>query len=129
MQSMETLADDFVKVKPTFLIAVPRVFNKIYAGIHQKMEEEGGLSWNFLIALWKLTRKYRLKEGKVGLSTKLMYSIGSKLVFSKIKERFGGKLLGSITGSAQMNEEVTSFLETLVFRYTIVTGWAKHRQL
>lgn len=109
MQSMESLADDFVKVKPTFLIAVPRVFNKIYAGIHQKMEEEGG----FKLKLFKNTliaaRKYRLKEGHVGPGTKLMYWIGSKLVLSKIRELFGGKLLGSITGSAQMNEEVSSF--------------------
>ena len=109
MQNMETLADDFVKVKPTFLIAVPRVFNKIYAGIHQKMEDEGGFKLKLFNSSVKAARKYRLNDGKVGLSTKFMYWIGSKLVFSKIKERFGGNLMGSITGSAQMNEEVTSF--------------------
>ena len=109
MQSMESLADDFVKVKPSFLIAVPRVFNKIYAGIHQKMHEEGGFKLKLFNSSLKAARKYRLNQGRVGLDTKLMYWIGSKLVFSKIKERFGGELLGSITGSAQMNEEVTSF--------------------
>ncbi|WP_066217657.1 AMP-dependent synthetase/ligase [Formosa haliotis] len=109
MQSMETLADDFVKVKPTFLIAVPRVFNKIYAGIHQKMEDEGGLTLKLFNSSLKAAREYRLKNGNVGLSTKLMYWIGSKLVFSKIKDRFGGQLKGSITGSAQMNEEVSNF--------------------
>ena len=109
MQSMESLADDFVKVKPSFLIAVPRVFNKIYAGIHQKMHEEGGFKLKLFNNSLKAARKYRLNQGRVGLDTKMMYWIGSKLVFSKIKERFGGELLGSITGSAQMNEEVTSF--------------------
>jgi long-chain acyl-CoA synthetase len=109
MHSMETLADDFVKVKPTFLIAVPRVFNKIYAGIHQKMKEEGGFKLALFTSALKAARKYRLNNGQVELGTKIMYWIGSKLVFSKIKERFGGKLVGSITGSAQMNEEVTSF--------------------
>ena len=109
MQSMESLADDFVKVKPSFLIAVPRVFNKIYAGIHQKMHEEGGFKLKLFNSSLKAARKYRLNQGRVGLDTKMMYWIGSKLVFSKIKERFGGELLGSITGSAQMNEEVTSF--------------------
>lgn len=109
MHSMETLADDFVKVKPTFLIAVPRIFNKIYAGIHQKMEEEGAYKLKLFNSSLKAARKYRVNNGSVGLATKLMYWIGSKLVFSKIRERFGGKLLGSITGSAQMNEEVTSF--------------------
>ena len=109
MQSMESLADDFVKVKPSFLIAVPRIFNKIYAGIHQKMHEEGGFKLKLFNSSLKVARKYRLNQGRVGLDTKMMYWIGSKLVFSKIKERFGGELLGSITGSAQMNEEVTSF--------------------
>jgi len=109
MQSMETLADDFVKVKPTFLIAVPRVFNKIYAGIHQKMEGEGGFKLKLFNKTLKAAREYRLKEGKVGIGTKLMYGVGNKLVLSKIRERFGGKLQGSITGSAQMNQEVTNF--------------------
>lgn len=113
MKSMETLADDFVKVRPTFLIAVPRVFNKIYAGIHQKMEDEGGLKLQLFKSSLKAARKYRLNEGKVGLGTKLMYWIGSKLVFSKIKERFGGRLMGSITGSAQMNEEVANFFSDI----------------
>ena len=118
MNSMETLADDFVKVKPTFLIAVPRVFNKIYAGIHQKMEDEGGFKLKLFKGSLKAAREYRLKEGRVSLGTKIMYWIGSKLVFSKIKERFGGKLLGSITGSAQMNEEVSSFFADIgIFVY------------
>jgi long-chain acyl-CoA synthetase len=109
MQNMETLADDFVKVKPTFLIAVPRVFNKIYAGIHQKMDDEGGFKLKLFNKSIKAARKYRLNQGNVDMGTKLMYWIGSKLVFSKIRARFGGQLEGSITGSAQMNEEVTSF--------------------
>lgn len=109
MQNMETLADDFVKVKPTFLIAVPRVFNKIYAGIHQKMDDEGGFKLKLFNKTLKAAREYRLKEGKVGIGTKLMYGLGNKLVLTKIRERFGGKLQGSITGSAQMNSDVTSF--------------------
>ena len=72
MQSMDSLADDFVKVKPTFIIAVPRVFNKIYAGIHQKMEEEGGFKLKLFNKTLKAARAYRLKEGKAGLGTKLM---------------------------------------------------------
>jgi long-chain acyl-CoA synthetase len=109
MVSMETLADDFVKVKPTFLIAVPRVFNKIYAGIQQKMKDEGGFKLKLFQSSLKAAREYRLNEGRVSMNTKLMYWVGSKLVFSKIKERFGGDLKASITGSAQMNDEVTEF--------------------
>ena len=43
MESVNTLGEDFLKVRPTYLIAVPKVFNKIYDGIQAKMHEEGGL--------------------------------------------------------------------------------------
>jgi len=43
MESVDTLAEDFLKVRPTYLIAVPKVFNKIYDGIQTKMHEEGGI--------------------------------------------------------------------------------------
>ena len=77
------------------------------------MEDEGGLKLQLFKSSLKAARKYRLNEGRVGLGTKLMYWIGSKLVFSKIKERFGGRLMGSITGSAQMNEEVANFFSDI----------------
>ncbi|WP_207687858.1 AMP-binding protein [Desulfonema limicola] len=44
MDTIATLGDDMAKVQPTFLIAVPRVFNKIYAGLQAKMNETGGLA-------------------------------------------------------------------------------------
>jgi len=42
MESVDTLAEDFIKVRPTYLIAVPKVFNRIYDGIQAKMHEQGG---------------------------------------------------------------------------------------
>ena len=41
--SVETIVEDLGKVRPTLLIAVPRVFNRVYAGIHNMMRETGGL--------------------------------------------------------------------------------------
>jgi len=49
MESVDTLADDLQKVRPTYLIAVPKVFNRIYDGIQTKMHEEGGLKKSFSI--------------------------------------------------------------------------------
>lgn len=109
MHSLETLADDFTKVRPTFLIAVPRVFNRIYAGINARMEEDGGIKqmlFNMAVAAAKANRE---NNGNVGLFTKLKLGIGRKLVFSKIQERFGGRLVGSVTGSAKMNEDIADF--------------------
>jgi long-chain acyl-CoA synthetase len=42
--NVDTMGDDLVEVRPTNLICVPRLFNKIYAGIHSKMEDKGGIA-------------------------------------------------------------------------------------
>ncbi len=109
MESVETLAEDLLKVKPTFLIAVPRVFNKIYDGIHAKMNEEGGIKKKLFDMSLKAAKEYREQNGKVSFGTKLKLKIGKKLVFSKIHAKFGGKLEASITASAKMNNEISFF--------------------
>lgn len=113
MESIETMADDLLKVKPTFLIAVPRVFNKIYDGIHAKMNEDGGIKKKLFDMSVKAAKKFREKDGKVGFGTKMKLNIGKKLVFSKIQAKFGGKLKYSITASAKMNDEISYFFSDI----------------
>jgi len=113
MESVETMAEDLLKVQPTFLIAVPRVFNKIYDGIHAKMNDEGGIKKKLFDMSVKAAKEFREKNGKVGFGTKLKLNIGKKLVFSKIHEKFGGKLKASITASAKMNNEISFFFEDI----------------
>lgn len=48
MGSVETLIDDLLKVQPSFMITVPRIFNKVYNGVWAKMREEGGLKLTLL---------------------------------------------------------------------------------
>ncbi len=113
MESVETMAEDLLKVQPTFLIAVPRVFNKIYDGIHAKMNEEGGIKKKLFDMSVKAAKEFREQNGKVGFGTKLKLKIGNKLVFSKIHAKFGGKLEASITASAKMNNEISFFFNDI----------------
>jgi len=108
MESVDTLGDDFLSVKPTYLIAVPRVFNKIYDGIHAKMKEEGGLKKKLFDSACIEAVKYRDSE-KTGLKLKIL----DKLVFSKIRERFGGRLMGVMTASALMNPDIALFFKDI----------------
>ena len=109
MESVDTLADDLIKVQPTFLIAVPRVFNKIYDGINAKMNEAGGIKKKLFDMAVSAAKKNRELNGKIDFLTKLKLKIGDKLVFSKIRAKFGGKLIASITASAKMNLEISYF--------------------
>ena len=108
METPDTLAGDLLKVKPTFLIAVPKVFNKIYDGIQAKMHEEGGLKKK----LFDMSCEEAVKcRGKAAKSLKL--KILDRIVFSKIRERFGGRLEGVLTASAVMNPQIAMFFADL----------------
>jgi len=115
MEKVSTIGEDMEKVKPTLLIAVPRVFNKIYAGLLAKMEETGGLPQKlFLMGINATKRKRQLaQEGKSEFITNLKYKIADKIVFKKIRGKFGGLLEGAITGSATMNVEIGHFFSDL----------------
>lgn len=108
MESVDTLAEDFIKVRPTYLIAVPKVFNKIYDGIQAKMHEEGGFKKMLFDMTCAEAAKCRSKTHK-----SLKLKILDKIVFSKIRERFGGRLTGVLTASAVMNPDIAMFFADL----------------
>ncbi len=111
MENVKTLPADMKKVKPTFLIAVPRVFNKIYDGIQARMSQEGGLKKRLFDMAVGSARKRRELEAacRSSLLTNIMCRLGDRLVFSKIREGFGGSLRGAMTASAAMNPDISRF--------------------
>jgi long-chain acyl-CoA synthetase len=115
MEKVTTIGEDMEKVNPTLLIAVPRVFNKIYAGLWAKMEETGGIAQTlFKMGIHAAARKRKLcQQGKSEFMTNLKYRIADKIVFKKIRAKFGGLLEGAITGSATMNVEIGNFFSDL----------------
>jgi long-chain acyl-CoA synthetase len=106
-----TIGEDMAKVAPTFLIAVPRVFNKIYDGLWTKMNETGGLALKlFTMGIDSAAELRELsKQGKTPFLPKLKYALADRVVFSKIRQRFGGRLQAALTASAMMNVEVAQF--------------------
>jgi long-chain acyl-CoA synthetase len=109
IEKVDTLADDIQKVQPTFLIAVPRVFNTIYDNIRKKVDLAGGISKKMFLMSVKAAEQDRLLQGKAGFVNKLKLGIGNKLVFSKIRQKFGNKLVAAITASAKMNRQIADF--------------------
>lgn len=111
VEDITTIAEDMLQVAPTFLIAVPRVFNKIYDGLWAKMHQTGGLALKlFRQGLESADRKRALAaEGKSALWPEIKFRLADALVFSKIRKRFGGRLEGALTASAMMNPEVAFF--------------------
>ncbi|MGA2782384.1 MAG: AMP-binding protein [Smithella sp.] len=104
MGSVETLIDDLPKIQPTFMITVPRIFNRVYNGVWAKMREEGGLKLKLFEAALEAAKSKR-ETGKVSFK----YKILDKIVLKKIRARFGGRLENAVTGSAPMNVEIAKF--------------------
>lgn len=111
MESPLTIATDMALVKPTWLIAVPRVFNRIYDGLWARMNEAGGLARKlFVMGVESAKRKRELAaEGRSYFLTNLKFKIADKIVFQKIRDRLGGCLMGAMTGSATMNPQISQF--------------------
>lgn len=113
--SVETVVEDLEKAQPTFLIAVPRIFNRVYDGLWAKMNEEGGLPRKlFVMGVEAAKQKRELAEqGKSKLMVNLKVKIADALVFKKIRAKFGGKIRGAVTGSAMMNPEIAHFFSDI----------------
>ena len=110
-ESASTIPEDLGLVKPTFMVAVPRVFNKVYDGLWTKMNEEGGLAKKLFVMGVESAKKKRelAAQGKSSFSTNLKFKIADAIVFKKIRERLGGRLTGVMTGSAAMNPDISHF--------------------
>lgn len=104
MDSLDSLAEDMPKVAPTILISAPQVFNKIHAKIVETMREEGGLKLRLFKMAVAAAHEKRL-SGRNGLKFRLL----DKVVLSKIRGIFGGRLEEALTASAKMNPEIAEF--------------------
>ena len=112
-ESPQTIVDDLALVKPTFLIAVPRVFNRVYDGLNAKMNEQGGLAKKlFDMGVNAGIERRRLKrEGRTSVVNAIKLKIADALVFKKIREKFGGRLMYSLSSSAALSPHIAEFFE------------------
>lgn len=108
--------------KPTFLLAVPRVFEKVYNSAEQKAEA-GGKGKIFRAAAHTAIEHSRmLQEGtKIPLGTKLKFALFDKLVYAKLREAMGGRVTYAVSGSAPLGPRLGHFFHSL--GVTILEGY------
>jgi long-chain acyl-CoA synthetase len=115
LTSAKTLMDDLPDIRPTLLVSVPAVYNRIYDGLQKLMAAEGGAKKKiFDLAMANAAKRSTLAaEGKTSRWVELQNGIYDKLVFSKVRDRFGGRLRYSISGGAAISPEVANFISAL----------------
>jgi long-chain acyl-CoA synthetase len=107
-----TLIANLSEVRPTILMSVPRVWNKVYSNLHKKMTDAGGLKQKlFYRALAVAAKREKLAEqGRSSFLADLEFKVLDKLVFSKIRDVLGGNLKFAVSGAAALSPEVARFV-------------------
>lgn len=111
-EKIESILPSLPEVQPTFLLAVPRIWNRIYDGVNKQIAGKPAfvqaIFRNGLVAAAKQRRNQPL-----GMKDKLMLTLAKKLVFSKVVAKFGGRLKYAISGAAALSPDVAEFIDTL----------------
>ena len=115
-QSLELLAKNMGEVRPTVMNCVPRLLERIHDKAIKSGTADGGLKAK--IFLWSLEKgqsyRRKIEAGKsAGLILSAEKAIAEKLVFSKIKEKTGGRLKFMISGGAALPKNVGEFFGNL----------------
>jgi long-chain acyl-CoA synthetase len=109
---VEKIVDNLGVVKPTFMGAAPRIFEKAHGRIITMQQAEGGLKEKIFNQAFKvgLDVQRRKKAGQsVPFLLGVQHQLFDRLVFSKVRERFGGRVRFFISGAAALNQEIAEW--------------------
>jgi long-chain acyl-CoA synthetase len=108
---IKNLLPDLQSYKPTFILAVPRVFEKVYNSALTKAED-GGKGAIFHRAADTAIEFSRARQaGKVGLGLKLKHTLFDKLVYGKLRAAMGGEVAHAVSGGGPLGERLGHFFQ------------------
>ncbi|MBZ6086374.1 AMP-dependent synthetase/ligase [Streptomyces olivaceus] len=115
---VDKIIENLPIVQPTYMAAVPRIFEKVYNGVAAKARAGGGAKYKIFQWAAGIAREYAkvtqdnfkrtgTASAPAGLRTK--HAVADRLVYAKIREAFGGRLRACISGSAALAPEIGYF--------------------
>ncbi|GAB3188389.1 AMP-dependent synthetase/ligase [Nesterenkonia suensis] len=118
---IKDLVDDLGTFHPTFLLAVPRVFEKIYNAAMMKAEADGKGSIFQKAAQTAIDWSTAQESGKVPFGLALKHKLFSKLVYSKLHARMGGQVTHAVSGGSPLGARLGHFFHGI--GVTIMEGY------
>jgi len=112
IEEVDEIRDDFAHVKPFYFATVPRLIEKIHTGIKVRGQEFSGLKKQLYYWAIDLAEEYDPENPPTGLGA-IKHKIADKLVYSKIRELFGGNLLGVVSGGAALSPNLFRFMNAI----------------
>ncbi|TVR26775.1 MAG: long-chain fatty acid--CoA ligase [Balneolaceae bacterium] len=114
IEAVEEIRDDLGYVQPFFMATVPRLLEKIHTGVKVKGQELSGAKKNLYYWAIYMTENYDPENPPSGLAA-IKHKIADKLIYSKIRELFGGNLSGMVSGGAALSPEIFKFMNAIGF--------------
>ncbi|WP_181009050.1 long-chain fatty acid--CoA ligase [Streptomyces sp. SM12] len=115
---VDKIIENLPVVQPTYMAAVPRIFEKVYNGAANKAKDAGGAKYKIFLWAAEVAKEYakvtqenfrRTGTASAPLGLRIKHGIADKLVYSKLRERFGGRMRGTVSGSAALAPEIGYF--------------------
>ena len=113
---IEKIVENLAVIRPTFVCAVPRIFEKVHAKVVATATEGGGLkrlAFEWALGVGRQAAALEREGRKPGLLLAARRSLADRLVFQKIRGLFGGRLHFFISGSAPLSRDVAEFFDAM----------------
>lgn len=111
-ESVAAVAQNMAEVKPHVFVSVPRVYEKVYSRVQEGVAAGSPIKqklFAWAVGLGRQALPYRLKHQHPPGFLGLQLALADKLVFSKIKERLGGRFELAISGGAPLGRDIAEF--------------------
>ncbi len=115
-ESLMKLPQDIRKVRPTILLAPPRMWERIYSTICTELRKRPALAQKAFygaLALGLAAARYRRRGKSVPLHIRLPLALADRLMFRKVRERFGGRIRVAASGAAPLGKDLAEFYEAI----------------
>ncbi|MBB5959895.1 long-chain acyl-CoA synthetase [Saccharothrix tamanrassetensis] len=106
---VKNLVEDLQSFRPTFVVAVPRVFEKVYNGAKQKAHAAGKGKIFDAAEATAVEYSQALDAGGPGLGLKLKHALFGKLVYAKLQAALGGRCIAAVSGGAPLGARLAHF--------------------
>jgi long-chain acyl-CoA synthetase len=113
---VESIVANLARLRPTFVCAVPRIFEKVYARVLVGAREGGALKarlFRWALDVGLAARKAERARSPVGPVLAVQRALADRLVFQRIRGLFGGRLQFFVSGSAPLAREVAEFFDAM----------------